>query len=126
MSHQTGQFRPATIARGINRDIVQTFHETGQPGGIFRLGPAELGNRAGNHRPVSGVIQIGTGRANHPRPGRHLPRQKPAEQAGQDFTPGQIAGAAKDHQIKGFDRNDAADHGTLGVAVSAISALPAS
>ena len=110
IAHHLGQLFPATITTGINRNIVQPLQEGVDHGRVvLRLGN-EFQNRAAREVPPSGTVLLRTGCADDAGAFGHLPGPEASIQPGQDLPPGQIPGAAKDHQIEGIHRNNARNH----------------
>jgi len=109
--HQPGQLAPAALAGGVDRDIGNLFKKLRHHRRILTVLWHEFANRIRHQRAERFVGQISPRRADDAAVFGHLPRQKAPIKAGKNLSLGQIAGAAKDHQIKGINRNNTRNHG---------------
>ena len=111
LAHHPLQDVPASRPLGVDRDIAHPIQKRRHLRLVLPRRGHEFGNRLTDHPAEVALAQLGARGANDPALYRHLPGQKPQIQPRQNLAPGQIACAAKDHQIEGIDRNDARNHG---------------
>ncbi len=89
---------------------MQPVEEPVQPRSVVLFRAAEFADGLADHRAVVVVVQVRPCGGDDAAVARHLPGEVAAKQARQNLAPGQIAGAAKDHEVEGIDRNDAGCH----------------